>query len=208
MINIHKDSNNEPQSWIDYRKTPGVAYSPSPDLRISLLEEQGHICAFCMRRIPVQDHAVKEHSKIAHLLSRTNHESKQLHYNNMVLSCPGNIDGNPHCDNAQGSTDITIPIFSSKFQNSINYSSKDGKIQSNNNEWDHQICDVLRLNNKLLMSNRTQTLDGVIQVLNSRSWSERELKRQLEKWENNDKSGKKHPFCGIVIWYLKKKLDK
>ena len=118
MIPINKGP--EPPEWTSRRKTPGVsAYESIPELKDALLKEQGYICAFCMRKIPVQDRGERETAKNAHLLSRQNHPDRQLDFNNMVASCPGYFGGISHCDKSQESNDITLPLFGPQLQRSI-----------------------------------------------------------------------------------------
>jgi len=63
MIKINKKK--EPIEWTKKKLTPNFTqYSAIPELRTALLEEQGHICAYCMRRIPVKDSNESETSKI------------------------------------------------------------------------------------------------------------------------------------------------
>lgn len=61
MIYIRKGT--EPRSLTEYRNQPGATYEGYREkdaLRDALLEEQGYICAYCMRRIS------KEKMKIEH----------------------------------------------------------------------------------------------------------------------------------------------
>lgn len=55
MIEIKKGK--EPDKLLRYRQQAGASYEQmdkevKDDLLNKLLEEQGHICAYCMRRIP------------------------------------------------------------------------------------------------------------------------------------------------------------
>lgn len=56
MKYIEKKISNEPKTLKDYRDTtPNASYDGFGDtdnlLKKALLEEQGHICAYCMKRI-------------------------------------------------------------------------------------------------------------------------------------------------------------
>ncbi len=46
---------NEPLKWTEHKSTPGATYQRIPELADALLKEQGSICAYCMRRIPIID---------------------------------------------------------------------------------------------------------------------------------------------------------
>lgn len=205
MIKINKRP--EPKEWTARRTTPGVTqYSPIPELKVALLQEQGYLCAFCMRRIPVHDEGESETSKNAHLLSRSGHPDDENNFNNLVASCPGMIDGTPHCDKSQASMDVTLPLFNVQLQQSIGYGSHTGEIRSSNSAWDHEIQNILCLNNARLKSNRLQTLDGVRSVLEGSKWKRAKIEEKLAEWADPDQEGRLKAYCGVVIWYLGRKL--
>lgn len=222
MRKINKGT--EPREWIEHRNTPGADYEATPVLRESLLDEQGYICAYCMRRIPNKDKTEKETSKIEHILSRDNHDDKKLWYSNMAICCPGAISGSGikvcHCDKKKDNEDITFDLYSDHLFTTLKYQIKDGEIRSDNDEYMKQIGEskskdgepekdigILNLNNPLLKNNRLQTLNGVIGVLDSIGWTKRNVADLLNKWDSKDGDGKFKPYCGIVTWYLQKKLN-
>ena len=209
MVTIHKQP--EPQAWINYRRTPGVPYQALPELRQALLEEQGYICAYCMRRIPVRDRLptrnddISETSRIEHIQSRERYPARARDYNNMVICCPGMIDGTAHCDRSKANQDISFTPLDEKVQSSISYGTKDGAIKSANPTWNGEINTALALNNPLLKRNRLQTLAGIRTVLEKKKWKKAVLEKRLKEWQGF-KDGQKKPYCGIIIWYLEKKI--
>lgn len=196
----------EPKEWTEYRLTPNVDYESIPELRKSLLQEQGYICAYCMRRIPHKDKNSNEDSRIDHILSRDNHPDKKLDYTNMVMCCPGAISKEFHCDKLKSEQDITFSLFDDSFIPTLKYSTKNGSIESNNPTWNKEINSILNLNNELLKANRLETLNGVISSLMGKQWTSADLRKKLEEWDNKNKKDKFKPYCGIVVWYLNKKL--
>ena len=95
MIQINKGT--EPEEWTAKKATPDFTqYESIPALRTSLLEEQGYICAYCMRRIPAKDIKVDATSKIEHILSRESSPDLQLSFANMAICCPGNLNNEAH----------------------------------------------------------------------------------------------------------------
>lgn len=208
MRKITKKS--EPKEWTKYRLTPGVKYQAKDFLRNSLLEEQGFICAYCMRRIPSKDENSNELSRIEHLKSQNKYPEKQLDYSNMVVCCPGAIDHNYHCDKSKGDFDVSFDLFSDQFISTILYRSKTGEIYSTNEKYSFEMNDVLNLNNRLLMRNRKAALDGVIKVLKKKGWTKTNITVFLKIWNNKRKNNKKGweylEYCGIVVWFLKQKL--
>lgn len=204
MRKINK--NPEPKEWTSYRLTPGADYKAIPELRRALLEEQGYICAYCMRRIPVKDSNSNETSRIEHILCRGKHDDEKLHYTNMVVCCPGAINHHFHCDKSKDENDVTFDLFSDYFFTTLSYQSKDGKISSSNKEYNSQMNQLLNLNNPLLMENRHSTLKGVIGYLDKKGWSIANISRMIDRWDNKDVEGCYKEYCGIVVWFLKKKL--
>lgn len=193
--------------WTEYRLTPGVEYQAIPELRKSLLEEQGYVCAYCMRRIPVKDCNSDEKTRIEHILCRERHADLQLDYKNMVICCPGAINDEFHCDKLKGTRDVTFDLFSGAFINTLSYSSKDGKIKSSNVQYDREINEILNLNHPFLKKNRSIILSGIINQLNKKKqWKASELRKLLENWNVKDSEGQYKPYNGIVIWFLEKHL--
>lgn len=205
MIRINKGT--EPIEWTRKNKTPGLTnYEAIPELRDALLDEQGYLCAYCMRRIPHKDKFELHDSKIEHIKSRTNFPSLQRKYDNMVICCSGNINGNHHCDKSKKSQDIIFSPFDNVLLQTITYSSKDGEIKSSQQNMNNDLNIVLGLNNGMLKANRFQELQGIISVLDKKKWKKSQLEIKLEEWSKLSNKGKLKPYCGIVIWYLEKKL--
>lgn len=197
----------EPIKWKQYRKTPGVKYQSIPELRDSLLKEQGYICAYCMRKVPHKDKNSTEDSRIEHIKCREKYPEEELVYSNMVICCPGAINSDFHCDKKKGTEDISFTPFDQCFIDSLSYSSSNGKIKSSVSEWDREIDKVLNLNNTLLKKNRLEVLDAVIHELKKKkSWRKGTIEKLLASWNNLDEEGNFKPYNGIVVWYLRKKL--
>lgn len=217
MILIRK--NSEPKEWQEYRCTPGIDYQSIPALVDSLLEEQGYICAYCMRRIPCKDRLYKkdgitftltdEDHRVEHILSRENHEDKKLVYSNMVICCPGHIGDEEHCDRLKGSNDITFSPLDRNFIATLSYKT-DGGIVSSNKQYDKEINDILNLNTKLLKENRKNTWEAVKKELiaqnGGKPWNKAILSKYVEKYSSLNKQSKKIPYCGVVLFFLQKKL--
>lgn len=204
MRKIIKQS--EPKEWTEHRLTPGARYEAKPELRKSLLEEQGYICAYCMRRIPVRDKNSNETSRIEHILSREKYSDHELDYSNMVICCPGAINNDFHCDKRKGEGDISFNLFDDPFFTTLSYKSRTGEVDSSDAEYNCQINEMLNLNNRLLMHNRLNVLYGVIRVLDKIGWTVTNIMQQISKWDNKDTEGRYKEYNGIVLWYLNKKL--
>jgi uncharacterized protein (TIGR02646 family) len=200
MIRINK--RNEPKEWTEYRLTPGVSYTSTPGLREALLREQGYICAYCMRRIAA------EKSRIEHIKCRERYSELELDYNNMVICCSGETDSIYHCDREKGNADISFTPLDEHFIDTVSYETKSGKIKSSNPVCDNEINSILNLNNKLFELNRKQVIEGVIEALKQRKWTNISLISKLTEWQSINQKHELKEYCGVVIWYLKKKIAK
>lgn len=198
MIKITKTQ--EPKEWTEKIKTPGFKeYSSIPELRDALLNDQGYICAYCMNRIG------KNNSKIEHIKSQSEYSELQFEYSNMVICCKGKTNNEAHCDTSKGDEDISFDIFSDSFFNTISYKSSDGEILSTNTVYNKEINKILNLNHKTIKINRFSVLDGLIKSISKKkNWTKKGVINQLTYWSNKD--NKYQPYCGIVIWYLKRKI--
>ena len=198
----------EPKKWTEYKNTPGAQYKSIPELVDSLLEEQGAICAYCMRRIPYKDGNSSETHRIDHISCQSNHPEDQLNYNNMVICCPGAIDNDFHCDKKKGAGNITFSPFDINFINTLRYKSSDGTIESTNNIWNNEINEVLNLNNRLLKANRLAVLNSVIDYLGKGTWTQTDIRRMIDKWDSKNSKMQYIPYCGVVLWFLNNRIKK
>ena len=198
MIKIKKGK--EPNAWSEHRNTPGAVYDAIPELRASLLLEQGYICAYCMSRID------EGSSKIEHLKCRSRYPSLSMQYKNMVICCPGNSNNGFQCDKSKGDSDISFTLFNDHFINTLSYETKNGRIKSSNTQWNDELDTILNLNNLSLMLNRKNTIEGVIEALKRKGFDRHRLSSELNKWKNPDKNNKMKEFCGVVIWYISKRF--
>lgn len=208
MILIKKG--HEPASWTKHRLTPGAQYEASPELRDSLLKEQGCICAYCMRRIPVSDNATSESARIEHLIPQSDLSYKEaMNYANMVICCPGAMEGveadRTHCDRHKGSSECHCSPFNQDFINSLSYKS-DGTIISSDTVCNVELNTILNLNVPLLKLNRKSVRDSVIRSLGNKNWKKRELQNLLKAFSSKGKDGCLTPYCGVAISFIEKKL--
>lgn len=213
MIKISRG--HEPAEWTKERQTPGITYESARKdaLRQSLLEEQGGLCGYCMRRIVIQP-GTQPTTRIEHLKPRTlsleeGKPEETLSYSNMILCCDGDIDGdaNFHCDKSKAETTISFKPFDSAFINTISYSSKDGTIKSSNDQYDLEFNKVLNLNHPRLAKNRQEVIKGLVSELGKKKqWKKAEIEHKLKKYSSKSSDGQFYEYCGVVIWYLTKKL--
>lgn len=208
MIVIKKYS--QPNSLIKYKKSEKYpTYETVPtniknDIKQQLIEEQGYICAYCMKRIKKDDTSTIEHYIPRN--GKNGNPDKQLDYNNLLAVCDGNRGSkNLTCDASKGSDLITVNPLSETSVQQIKYKS-DGTIYSNNQAINHDLDITLNLNYITIKSNRKSALDilkkKLINAKNTGDWS-----NVAKKYYNKlNQAQMKSPYVGILLDYLKKYL--
>lgn len=220
MIEIKKGK--EPNKLLWYRKQKGASYRDmdrdvKDELLEKLLQEQGHLCAYCMRRIP-EERALPvgiPNVTIEHWYPQNpdNEEDvgQDLDYRNMFAVCSGNRGCGEErgltCDAARKNTPIKVNPCDANTLHGITYTSK-GRIQSSDPDVNRDLNDVLNLNCEAvsLPENRKRALDELIKDVNKNHatgdisiYCKRKLK-QIQAIED-----KKIPFEGILIDWLSKR---
>lgn len=212
MIKITKG--REPTEWTEERNTPGITYENARKdaLRLALLKEQGGLCGYCMRRVHFVPGTVTD-THIEHLKPRTRslaegNPAETLAYSNMILCCNGDIDGSGklHCDASKSENDIHFVPFDEAAIATITYSSRDGSIRSSNAVYDRDLNDVLNLNHPRLAANRAAVIKGLVTEMGRKTWKKTDVTRKLAYYSGKTAEGQLHEYCGVVIWYLNKKL--
>lgn len=216
----------EPKSLAEYKKQKNAYYDGcnKADIRRRLLEDQGYLCAYCMRRI-YDDSSVDggvPPMKIEHWFPESQClEFQKLDFRNMLGVCMGNA-GQPYscttCDSHRKDKMLTINPLDKNLVQQIKYESHTGKIYSENKQINEDLDDTLNLNYEgsdfSLCRNRYNALEACKDKLNAMrrnkpgDWPKSSLEKLLNIYENKDKEGKYKEYSGIVIWYLKKKLKR
>lgn len=210
MIYIQKGP--EPTSLTEYKKQQYAYFDGcnKEDIREKLLQEQGDLCAYCMKRID------KDHMKIEHWYPEDRlSEKERLDYRNMLGVCEGHIDGQKGkedtCDTQKGNQLITVDPRDIRTISEIKYKSKSGEIYSDNVEIQKDLDKTLNLNSRghRLPQNRKDTLDAVIFELSKMypkgNWTKEKLESFIAEYSKKDVKGQKKEYLGIVLWYLNKK---
>lgn len=213
MIKITKGK--EPAEWTSERTTSGMTYEDAQkdELRLALLEEQGGLCAYCMRRISFTKGKTTttriEHVKPQALSIAEGKVYETLAYSNMVLCCDGDIDkgGSFHCDRSKQDQIISFRPFDKCVIDTISYSSNKGTIKSSNPNYDRDFNKILNLNHPRLEASRLAVIKGlVIELGKKKIWRKKDLVDRLDYYCNRTANGNFHQYCGVIIWYLNKKL--
>jgi uncharacterized protein (TIGR02646 family) len=202
----------EPKGWAEYRlSTPGATYEQAPkdELRRALLAEQGYVCCYCMRRID------EGTTRIEHRRPRDPYINEQFTYRNLLAACEGGEGPNParhHCDVAKHNKEITIdPADPSRNVEDLLRYSASGAIRSEDEAVHRDVDVTLKLNLDWLKDARLEVLDGFQKVFERKhqgTWPPEVIERELRKWAEIPPGGRLVPYAGIVVHYLRKRLQR
>ena len=227
MIQIQKS--REPRVLTEYRQLPYASYqdmhgapagkanldaSPKDVYTVvlnSLIQEQGCICAYCMRRIPESDAALTVKASIEHISPQSIAPDKALDYRNMLAVCSGNRDAesNLHktCDAHRGNTPLYVNPLKPDTLATIQYK-HDGTIYSTDLRVQHDLNDTLNLNSdcdkRRLKENRKRTLQAFLYHIKKKYPTgsiQTYCKRELERLQNE---AVKTEYVGILLYWLEK----
>jgi hypothetical protein len=150
--------------------------------------------------------------KIEHWLCQDNHPEAQLDYKNMLGACLGN-EGQPPknqtCDTRKGKADLKY--HPANLVHCIDRQIKylgNGKISSDDPEFDQQLNCVLNLNYSRLVQNRKKIVGDVIDLLSKKEGSRTpaQIQKILEHWVIPNRNGQLQPYSGVAIYFLTKRL--
>lgn len=214
MIEIKKG--REPRELMAYRKMPFASYDEMPkdvhDAVInSLMQEQGYICAYCMRRIPQK--GKDPDVTIEHLDAQSLTDvDRGLDYRNMVAVCNGNRGAGSKdkmtCDAKRGNDKLTVNPLQAETLSRIQYK-KDGTIYSDDPAVKFDVNETLNLNcpDVGLIESRHSALQALQKELSKRK-KDGDIKLQCARMlQYYQQQNIKTPYVGILIWWLKKKIS-
>lgn len=175
-------------------------------LRLSLLQEQGFLCAYCMRRIENNGSS----TKIEHYEPRNN--LNEMKYSNLLAVCHGN-EGYEYkyqtCDTKKKDLLVSIDPQKETDITSIFYSNS-GQINSTNKEFDKDINEVFNLNGDISLfqarKNKLQAFKENVLKKYSGKISSSKWQKLYDHYNTANSEGRKSAYCGIILWYIKRKL--
>lgn len=191
------------------------------DVLECLMQEQGHLCAYCMRRIPDERSGIP-HQSIEHRLAqhpKDGEDSGQgLDYANFLAVCSGNRGGKGRgktkltCDAHRHNNPLTVNPTDPTTLKTIFYS-ENGDIGASDPIINNDLVVTLNLNcvsdGGSLSASRKGALDAVQQELVEISDTPESLLKAchelLKKFEAE--ADPKTPYVGIVIWKLKQYIE-
>lgn len=217
------DKINPPARFIEYiqlRNPEDPSYIPSFDamdtaikeaLKLSLLNEQGWICAYCQEQISNLRKAKIEHHCEQAICNGVTGQDKRLDYKNLFAVCfGGRGTSNLHCDasksnfNLHSGLPIEINPLVKPHIDGIKYSTT-GRISSTNNRHHNELNTILNLNCERLKSLRGEKYRYIFYLsgdITKRKGREK-MKRLLEADLASGNGRFPYPFPGMSEYMLK-----
>ncbi len=213
-----------PESLLRYAKNKNAyydGYREKDDVREQLLQEQGYLCGYCMRRI----HSTKE-TKIEHMVTQSSLKENPraaLDYKIMLGVCYGNVSNTGEnkrshnqltCDAHRGKLDLEVANpFDEVCIGKIRYEA-DGRITSDDKALEKDLNVTLNLNydgdSVYLKQNRRAVLNACKEKMKRMKargqWNKTLLRKILKEYEEPDEYGRLREYSGIAIWYLNKRI--
>ena len=192
-----------------------------------LMRDQGHLCAYCMRRIPDTRDVERGFSqplevKIEHWDARSGATCGAfgaLDYNNMLAVCSGNQNGPTHgkskltCDAKRGDRTLTVNPTDASTLSTIFYT-EDGIIKATDPVIYDDLDILLNLNCTkdavLLPTERKMVLEAIQEEINSEIESSSDpLESCLRLYQELlDIEDEKPPYIGISLLWLRDFIEK
>ena len=199
----------EPRSLETFRIRRSGDYEGYPhkdELRKALVEEQRGLCCYCMGRVRADRTAMK----IEHWKPRKQFPDEELKYRNLLAACRGG-EGEPrprqHCDTRKGDAEIrwnpAEPAH--RIEARLRYS-PNGRIGSDDEDFDRELNETLNLNLPWLVNSRKGRLDAIVRGSRCRRPSPDRVERVLEQHRSG--TGQLAPFSPVDAWWWRRRLEK
>lgn len=213
---IHIIKKKEPNDFTTYRLEQNATYEDMPKevkihLKESLLEEQGGLCAYCMKEIDTFS------MRIEHYCPKSKYPELQLTYSNLLAVCKGegyisnkNSEKNcqPTCDNSKGDAELEINPLKEVCIKSISYK-RDGEILSE--EYQPDLDNILNLNGSLKRTREEAYKNFVIElkkaIISKRSGVKKKTKLLTDLHKSLKKSSPKNGYIGIKLWLIESWIE-
>ncbi len=208
LLKIHKDKGCYDDTKNDNSKIPPITIRT--DILKDLLDEQGYVCAYCMRKISLEDAQI-EHIIGQNYIDKNKNKVgkiKDTDYNNMLAVCQGNFCNNEtHCDSSRSKYQDKRPLLSISPLNALDMNhikfTQSGVIYYEEFEamtdMNYDLNKVLNLNCNSILEKRKRIIRSIKHLLSKYKFNKKVVQKELGNWEIN-----KQEFSQVVILELRK----
>ena len=190
-----------------------------------LMCDQGHLCAYCMRKIP-DERIGLPHVKIEHWEARNGEHGETcgpygaLEYTNFLAVCSGNQNDTSRskeekltCDACRGSVKLHVNPLKPSTLSTIYYT-ENGLIAATDSDVNTDLTVILNLNCMRDSVQLPKERKEVLNVIQAAVFAEVEEGSTLEDsctrlyQELSAITDPKPPYIGISLWWLKDTIDR
>jgi len=209
LIQWKADNQNSPQNLV-YN---GGGF-PAEAIRQSLLAEQGHLCAYTLRRLKTATechkggHSTSHSCHIEHIWPQSRYPEQDIDYQNMVACYPPSSAGIA-CDyGAQKKADFDpgeggfVSPLHPGVESHFAYA-EDGTIHAKTSEGDSTIR-ILGLDDPSLEHDRQSVIKGWLHPQSGRTLKAQQARRLMQELQKPDAQQCLQPYCTAIIQVLEK----
>ena len=175
----------------------------------ALLNEQGQLCAYCTRKIDM------DNAHVEHIIPQSEaagaDDPHSVDYRILLAVCDG-FDGYAEgqtCDRSRGDAPLVVNPLKPETLKGIRYR-RDGWILSDDRAVNQDLDRTLNLNQPLLVRNRKATLEALSKMferIGARGENRRVVSLCRHYIDEHLKNPQvREPFDGAVIYFMKKRL--
>ena len=205
-VNYKMSNGKEPHYKDNFSTDDAAGAGRRQNLRTALVNEQGKICCYCMKRISVNS------SHIEHFLPKEQFRDRDLSYDNLFASCNGegtDIIYDEHCGHRKDNwwKEGMISPTDTEAETAFRYS-PDGRINSVKGKTTSNIAQEmihnLGLDSYHLQRSRREAIEAS-EVYDDEEYSQDEIRDFIEYYSHKD-NGVYVPFCKAIVDCLKEQL--
>ena len=206
LINATRRIEGTPNATLSWRNIT----SPEREATLqALLDEQGHLCAYCTDKIKM------DNAHVEHIIPQSEaagaDDPHSVDYGNLLAVCDGfaGCAGGQTCDRSRGDTPLTVNPLKPETLESIRYL-RDGRILSDDSAVNQDLDRTLNLNQPLLVRNRGAVLGVLFEKLertSARGGNRRVVsfcRSYVDEHLKNPQA--RNPYDGAIIYFMKKRL--
>ena len=213
---INKNLSNEPDSFKAWKvKHPNATTWKSftknvkekKELQDALLKEQGYLCCYCCRSIT--NATKKEEPTVEHFELKALYPDKTFDYANLLVSC----NAAKTCNKGRGEKILTLNPCKTEDISQISFEEKTEEVAgkeitgffvvSSNDIFNYEINNVLNLNEKHLLKDRTKKVVEKVEedIENYENLGLDPSELEL-KYTQKNRQHKYPTFAPLALWYL------
>jgi uncharacterized protein (TIGR02646 family) len=193
---------NGPERWDYFHKDKKA---PKKVLQKHILDEQGHICAYCNCRIHHNTPLDDEQLRLDHVLPKDRFPELALSSINIIGSCFGGErtrrKAERSCETRKKNHEIVAELDPTNeiCENNVSFDIE-GMVTSMDNKLQVTLNTILGLNHAQLKRKRKELISGLIEAIDQ---DDIQPSDELERYMTKSVENKFEPYAGVLISFIK-----